>query len=400
MPWAVVSFLLAVILGLVLRSAFILELPEWIQFRHVLHAHSHVAMLGWIYSAFFVLIVYWFNLPGKSYKWLFWITQVSILGMLITFCLQGYGVFSIIFNSLHIILSYIFTYKVFQDLKRAPKSPSLLLLKCGFFFLLISTLSPWALGIIMNTPLRGSPIYYGTIQFYLHFQFNGWMFFTALAVFFKFLESKNFSISNAVFKKFYWLLIVSCVLTFALSISWSTPYKVIFWTNSLGVILQIVALYYLYEIFKALQNEIKSHVGKWSYRLFLIAFWSFCLKIIVQGLVAIPDLAIISYTIRNFVVGFIHLVMLGVLSLFIFGIYSEQNNRICPRNAIKGFRLFIFGFLATEFLLFFQGFLLWIQKGFIPYYHHLITGMSVFMFIGVAFYLLSVSRISTKDRIS
>ena len=45
---ALLNFVLAAVAGILLRYAFVQEL-EWMQYRHFQHAHSHVAMLGWIF---------------------------------------------------------------------------------------------------------------------------------------------------------------------------------------------------------------------------------------------------------------------------------------------------------------------------------------------------------------
>lgn len=47
-------FLIAALLGLILRSFYVLEIP--ITFKFVVHAHSHIALLGWIYIALTTII--------------------------------------------------------------------------------------------------------------------------------------------------------------------------------------------------------------------------------------------------------------------------------------------------------------------------------------------------------
>jgi hypothetical protein len=48
MIWAVFFFLMASLFGLAMRYFFIGEIP-YFDYRHLLHAHSHVALLGWGY---------------------------------------------------------------------------------------------------------------------------------------------------------------------------------------------------------------------------------------------------------------------------------------------------------------------------------------------------------------
>ncbi|MBK7427866.1 MAG: hypothetical protein IPI60_12975 [Saprospiraceae bacterium] len=80
---ALINFAIASIMGLLLRLAFIIEI-DWIEFKNLRHGHSHVALLGWLYLAFYCLIWFLF-LPEeqrikKKFSGLFWFTQLTVLG--------------------------------------------------------------------------------------------------------------------------------------------------------------------------------------------------------------------------------------------------------------------------------------------------------------------------------
>ena len=51
---ALIYFLLAALLGVVLRAFYTIEIP--INYRFVVHGHSHIALLGWVYVALTTLI--------------------------------------------------------------------------------------------------------------------------------------------------------------------------------------------------------------------------------------------------------------------------------------------------------------------------------------------------------
>lgn len=380
---ALLSFVTAGLLGLIMRLAFVIELPEWINYMNVKHAHSHIAMLGWIYSGLFVFIVSLFDITRNSYHRLFWWTQISILGMLITFLIQGYATFSIIFSSLHIFLSYFFIISVFRDVKsQKTLSLSSKFLFTALFFLFLSTLGIWSIAPIIKLTGGRTAWYYGAIQFFLHFQFNGWFVFAIIALILRKLEKENMPVPTSRLNSFYYLLTISCLLTYALAVTWSTPEHYIFWINSIGVAIQFVALIYMIRIIKLLAPSIRSLFSKWSFFLLKLSIWSLILKISMQTLVAVPQIATISYTVRNFVIGFIHLLMLGSLSLFLIALIC---NRISQSDAPgrTSILVFLFGFLVTELLLFGQGTMFWIGAGFIPYYDLLILGGSLLMVAGV-----------------
>src|SRR5690606_36682010 len=84
------NFFFAALMGLALRYAVLH--PLGINYRFLPHAHSHVAMLGWVYLMLYVLFVHYF-VPEKKpvYNRLFWATQLAVLGMLFSFPFQGYA---------------------------------------------------------------------------------------------------------------------------------------------------------------------------------------------------------------------------------------------------------------------------------------------------------------------
>lgn len=385
-------------IGVLLRSAFVLDLPQWIHYKNFVHTHSHLAMMGWLFSVLYLLIIKNFKLEGKFYLNLFWLFQLTILGMLIFFPIQGYGLGSIFFTTAHMILSYILTWKVLDDvgLKKflGANYPEKFLIT-SLVLMVISTLGTWALGFMMATSLKGSAVYYASIQFFLHFQFNGWFIFAVIAIFLKYCKNHDLSIDDHHINIAYPTLLVSCILTFALSITWSTPKDFIFYTNSIGVIIQLCALYYLYRWLITNKNIWKPHFNGYLGNLLIFAFSCLAFKIIIQTLVAIPALAIISYTIKNFVIGFIHLLMLGAITSFslVFIIKMQKSN---IQHLKKPINVFLLGFVGSELILFLQGVMLWQKMGFIPYYYHILAIISALMPIGFIYLLISMLQLQEK----
>jgi hypothetical protein len=394
---ALAYLILTGILGALMRLAFVVELPLFVNYKYILHTHSHVGIMGWIFSGLYIFILKYFDLNQKVFQRIFWMIQVCIVGMVISFPLQGYGLISIFFTSMHMFLSYAFIYYTYRDFKnRALSGAAVVLLKTAMIFLFISTLGTWALGFIMNSSYKGSPIYYASIQFFLHFQFNGWFIFAILAIISKIFEKEITSIPYILKRNFYWLLVWSCIFTYTLAVTWSTPIFLLFMANSFGVILQFGALVLLYFFYKRIKTSIHDYLPPIAYNMWKLAAICFTLKIGMQTLVAIPYLATISYTIKNFVIGFIHLLMLGTLTAFIIGCIHLMVSFKSKGQKI-GLVIFILGFVVVEILLFLQGLMLWIGLGFIPNYYLFLFIFSVLMPTGILIYTLQLKIIPETD---
>ena len=389
---ALFNFFFATCMGALLRFAFVEEV-SWMNFIYWMHGHSHVAMLGWLYIGLTSLLLHHFvsiDLQSRTdFKWVFTATQFSVIGMMIFFPLQGYGAGAITFSSIHILLSYILTFKVWRGTSNSPKSWSLLFLRWAIIFMVLSTLAIWSLVPIMASGKAGSALYYGAVQFYLHFQFNGWFLFGILALLFKVLEGREVSLEYQLVRKFLWLLVLGTFLTFALAVTWSTPLPILFFVNSLGVILQLCALIVFFMIFKKVLPHLVQIFTSWGRTLLTLAFISFSLKVIAQAAVVIPHFATVAYTIRNYVIGFIHLILLGMVTCFLLA-YAHRSRFIHFDGALAraGIYLFIVGLFLSEAVLFLQGTMFWASMGFIPGYYVLLFSVSVLIPTGVLMMIL------------
>ena len=391
-----IFFLIAATLGLAMRSAFVLNMPEWFDYRHIQHAHSHVALLGWLFAIFYIIVIWAFELDWGQYRKLFWGLQFAVLGMLMSFPITGYASVSILFSTVHILLSYFFVYKVWKDVSTQVHGQiPVLFLRTSLFFLALSTLGTWALGPIMAAGLKGTALYYASIQFYLHFQFNGWFIFVVLAIFFNRLYTYKVTADPRKSMIFYWILTISTLLTYALAVTWSTPQLIIFMINSIGVILQVLALVFFMRLFVNTKASLRSNLSTYTYTVLWVALLALVLKTLIQTAVVIPAMAEISYSIRNFVIGFIHLLMLGGLSLFAFGMTAEI---FCRPLSPTGTKVFVLGVVTTELLLFGQGVMQWQGWGFMNYYYGMIATASIFIIVGVVLILLDLYH-KTQDSI-
>lgn len=379
-----INFFIAASMGLVLRFVAIFPVPN-INYQFLLHGHSHVAMLGWVYLMIYSLIVHFF-IPKTAqqrpvYNRLFWLTEIAVIGMMFRFPVEGYALFSIIFSTLHIFCSYYFCRLVWKDAK-TNSLPEKQLLRTALFFMLLSTLGVWCLGPAVGLLGKASAFYQIAIQFFLHFQFNGWFLFAILALFLKHL---NAAIDKKIFQRFYNFLVSATVLTLALPVSWYLPYPIFHWTNSLGVLLQLLSFILFIQIIRPHFETFFSNLKAIEKLVYGFALTSLVLKVVIQLVVLIPELAQISHQIRNFVIGYIHLTMLGIISGFLLGFVLQNTFLNGQKKRVKlGILLFLIGFTGTELLLFLQGSHFFFNKGQLPGYTENLFTASIFLPLGLS----------------
>jgi len=371
------NFFIAAFLGLLLRYVFVQ--PMEFNYRFLTHAHSHVAMLGWVYLMLFTLIVHYF-IPVKKpiYNRLFWVTQFAVVGMLFSFPFQGYAAVSITFSTLHIFCSYYFAYLIFKHHK-TENTVTRRLLKWALAFMLLSTIGVWCLGPAVATVGQASAFYQIAIQFFLHFQFNGWFLLAVIAVFFHKLQLQD----SKQFRLFFRFLIPATILTFAMPINWFVPHPVLLWINGIGVIFQLLALYYFIIIVKSPLKTLINKQATITKHMYVFALVCFLFKIVLQSASLIPEISNVAYQHRNFVIGFIHLTMLGVISGFLFA-FLLQNSLIKHSKTLTfGMYAFILGFVLTELILLIQGGCFYFGIGLLPNYYLILFLCSILLPLGI-----------------
>lgn len=393
MRWAVFFFLMASLLGLLMRYFFVGSVFEAIEYKNILHAHSHIALLGWGYLLVTGILVFTFVKNQerlKLYKKLLFGTVLANIGMLLSFPVQGYGLFSITFSTIHLLISYVFAFHFLKDLAKAEKSTGTYLIKFALIWMLISSIGLWAVAPIGATLGRLHPLYFMSVQWFLHFQLNGWFVYALLGILAYQLEIKGWGIAFSQVKA--WILHFSLLLTYALAVSWSTPIRGLFLINAVGVILQAIAYYWILKpyIQQAFPNF--SIPNSWINRVMYLGLFSLVLKAAIQVALVIPDVATIAYTIRMYVIGFVHLVMLGAIT-FGLGAYSLKN-QVLPISSLSkwGWFSLSLGFILTEILILGQGTLIWAKMGFLPNYYLFLFLSSIFFPIGLILILTDLFR--------
>ncbi len=340
--WSYLFLLIASVLGVVLRGSFVVD--TGVNYQFLLHAHSHVMLLGWLFNGFLWLItnLYQELQSNKYWKWGVLVLQISILGMLVAFPIQGYALYSIFFSTLHIVVS-VFLMVVFFRTTRLKKGSSHLLLQWGWVFMLVSGAGPLALGPIIAMDMAKSDLYYCAIYFYLHFLYNGCFTFFALGVG---VHSTIGTTEGNQLKKSIALLVVATILGAALSFLWAYGSVLMYAAGGVAVVLQVVAYYLIFKKFKV---QLLSNIKHLKDNLLLVTILvAIVLKIAVQSIGALPWVVKMQVEAHPITIAYLHLVFLGVFTLYL--VYESQ--RMLKVNFSRWSKLsFIFLLVATELLL-------------------------------------------------
>ena len=294
---------LGAIIGLLLRYAYTGSISGF-PFKNVLHSHSHVLLLGFLFNALLILV--WTNFTkgfDKVSSYYYIVLQVCVAVMLVAFILQGYAFYSILFSTLHLWISYILLIRLWKRLTENKAAHQLV--KLGIIFHFIGSLGPYMLGPLMILEMQESPWYQQAIFFYLHFQYFGVFFVWMLAVLF---QNAKVLITN----KHIVLIVTSLVLLFAHSLDYNFDHWLIQILGGLGSLLLLVVLLNFKNAFTDLQKQ-------YTYIYYIILFVG---VINIAG--SIPSIADLVIESRFMLIAWLHLLFLGMYIPFIWMTFTRK----------------------------------------------------------------------------
>ena len=239
--------------------------------------------------------------------------------------------------------------------------------------------------------------YIGSVYFFLHFQYNGWFLFGIFGLFFYWLEKNNIPGIHFLRKPIFLLLFISCFFGFILSALWMRLPQWLYWMGIIAAMVQTVGFLLFISFLSICWREIKENTGNISRWLWLFSFTAICIKFILQTLSIFPNLSYLAFGFRPIVIGYLHLVLLGFVTLFLLGYLIKQrflaNLSFWPRRALF---IFVGGVIINELLLMVQG-LSAINDISLSYWNYYLLAAAVIMCSGLLYFALSQFKMSTKE---
>ena len=367
----------------------------WIPYDNILHAHSHLALLGWIFIASFILYLtlFWKDIKQKKQAFfiLFGLFSASSL-MFLAFLYQGYGLYSIVLSTIHIFIEYWAAAFIIKHLKKqAIKAAVRYFVMGAIIALVLSSIGPFALGFISANGLKGHAIFELAIYFYLHFQYNGWLTLFLIGLFSTFLYKRNIPFNEPLLKKAFWIYFFALFPGFLLSVLWVHAGTAIEILAAIGSIAQWIAVLLILIALKGAFKQLKKQYSSLTWRMLIISFSLLFIKSTLELGLIYPDLADLVNTTRSVIIGYLHLTLLGFISIFILVQYQIHGITSTSRFAAYSFSVFFIGFALNELLLFLQALSQWTGLFIIPCYANSLLLAAILLTLGVILTWFTVS---------
>ena len=392
--WAFLYFIITILLGLSLRVSYIADV--FFNIRHVTHSHSHIGLLGWIYTILSSLICQYFlrETDRKPYFIIFFCTQFCILGMLFSFPFGGYFLYSIIFSSLFVICTYWFSIFFLKRSKKYSfirfsisksvdaehdKPLSLKFVHWGIYFLILSSIGIWLLPVAIVKAGKGSDWYNSALYFFLHFQYNGWF----LAVLFGLLvgEIEHKSLLNSKqLKGALYNFVIGTIGSVTLSWVGFFNEPILYIIGNISGFLLLASIFELYRAYMQLEKP------AFLMQMFLLLCM---LKTIFMFLGSFPWIAEVVLPNREFVISYLHFTFLGVIG---FGVLHFLEKNLHIHFPYWSLSLYTTAFVGSEILITYKGIAILCEL-FVPdnYYLLLVVFSSLF-FIAVGYWCYIIFR--------
>jgi hypothetical protein len=347
------------LLGAILRTKFLFPIP-FIDYRYMLSAHSHFAFGGWVTLT--LMILYIDNLLSydqqqkKIYQFILWGILASSYGMVFTFPFQGYAPLSIFFSTLFIFFTYIFAWVFISDLRKIKINKSVSWLSItAVLCLVVSSIGPFTLAYTMASGKGDANLMRDAVYTFLHFQYNG--FFT-LSVFALLFHNKLSFEGELVKKKMFRFTVPLCLSVLPslfLSLLWHYD-TIIFRSIALaGCLLILLSLIFFVGLLASTKSLVNTE-SRLSRLFIFFCITGFVIKMLLNMGTIFPSLGNAVYGYRPIIIGFLHLVFLGLVTFYILSHFIEKGV-FSFHNRFAGFSLgfFTVAILINELILLVNG---------------------------------------------
>lgn len=394
----ILNLSIVALLGSLMRYKMAFSFPFFVQ-NNLLHAHSHFAFSGWISHILFTGLTILIStavdkVKQKKYSLLIIANLCSAFGMLIAFTIQGYKAVSIAFSTLSLIVAVTFAYCFIRDSKYLPRnSRAKPWAIAGLIFNVLSVAGPFTLAYVMASKSNNHELSLASIHYYLHFQYNGWFFFGSMA-----LVTTLLPRAFPNLKGYFNLFALTVIPTFFLSVPGATLPAWLSTVTGIAALLQLITwLVLLISCLPVLTRKPYMNPDPVMNLLFYTAAIAMTIKFVLQAVSVIPSMSQLLFDYRAVVIAYLHLVLLGIYSLFIIGYSFRSGILQATKTAKIASTAFFTGVLLNELFLGVQSIALFTYIP-LPYINEMLFSAALLLLISAVSLALSQTNKSAAHR--
>ena len=383
--------------GVILRYKIAFPLPAVNQ-KFLLHAHSHFAFSGWVSQVLMALLVGLISRRSgvnyfRKYRWLLYANLAFSYGMLFSFPFQGYGPWSILFSTLTILVSYGFAILYWKDLGKLPgKTRSQGWIRAALLFHVMSSAGPFSLAYMMASHHLLQNWYLASIYFFLHFQYNGWFFFACMGLLIDLFPDEL--MASAYLKGAFRLFAIACIPAFLLSVLWWPVSAWLYAVVVASAIAQLAGWGLLLVCLSRNYSALLTSFSRYARVLLVLCAAACTIKLCLQAGSVLPVLSKLAFGFRPIVIGYLHLVLLAVITLFLLS-YMVGSCMVRVNALVwSGLGLFTAGIFINEFLLMAQG-IYDLRYEALPLINECLFGAAIGLFTGML--VFNLGQLFYKD---
>ena len=392
----ILNFCVVAFLGFTLRSKILFSIP-FLDYNRLLDAHFHFAFGGWVTLTLVVLLIIELLTPALKQKRVYQCLPACFLSaswlLLIASPLPANSLGASLCSTVFILVTYAFAYFFVTDIKQSLVSRTVkLLAMCSMVCLVLSSLGIFALAYLFASKSLNTFAYRDALYTYLHLQYNGFFTLSVFAILFQRIEPK---MTEEVKQKAYQFSLWLCISTFPslfLTYLWRDPniaYRVIAITGSITLLICLAFFVALALSLKAIYATVTPIVRNMAF----LSLGAFTLKIFLQSFTLFPAVGNAVFGDRPVIIGFLHLVFLGFVTLFLIAWFA-QNGFLNLNSAFTKLALGVFttAVILNEAVLMTQGLgAMFIKSSNV--FPWLLWALSIMLLIGAL--LIATARIIT-----
>ena len=385
------------LLGFLLRSKELFEM-QFIDYNHLVDAHGHFAFGAWVTLALFSLLIFEILPPELSSKRIyFWLLAGNFIfswAVLLSMSIQGNSKLTNIFSTLFILVCYILSGVFIKDVLKSGVHKTVRILSISaLVYLILSSFATFTLAILFYVQSLNAIYYRDALFTYLHMQYNGFFTLTVFALLFHKILPKVSANSDMQIFRFSVLLISSIVPSVFLSYLWHDPHPVFWVLASIGSLLVFLTFTWFVILSVSIRHVI--YIISPMVRYFaILSMCAFGLKEFLQGFTIFPLINDAVFGSRPTIIGFLHLVFLGLVTHFILGWYVKRGVFGSPNKyGVFSLVFFSLGVVFNEAILMVQGLgsMFIIGYGIFAWF---LWAASIWMLAGIV--LVGISRMSAN----